>query len=73
MRKVPNMSGNPVAILYPIALALITLWAVFWMIRLGVRYGVNDALRMNRGWLREGAAADPSAVPTHEPASQSRD
>lgn len=32
--------------------ALLSLWAAFWVIRLGVRYGVNDALRKNRAWLR---------------------
>lgn len=32
-------------------LALLTLWAAFWVIRLAVRYGMNDALTMNRDWL----------------------
>lgn len=31
--------------------ALVVLWFAFWAIRLGVRYGMNDALRMNRDWL----------------------
>lgn len=26
-------------------------YALFWIIRLGVRYGVDDALRRNRSWL----------------------
>ncbi len=34
-------------------LALLCAWALFWIIRLGVRYGVNDAIRMNRGLLVE--------------------
>ena len=34
-------------------LALLSVWALFWIIRLGVRYGVNDAIRMNRGLLAE--------------------
>jgi hypothetical protein len=28
-------------------------WALFWIIRLGVRYGVNDAIRMNSDLLAE--------------------
>jgi hypothetical protein len=32
-------------------LALLATWATFWLIRLAVRYGMNDALRMNRDWL----------------------
>ena len=32
-------------------LAFLTVWAAFWVIRLAVRYGMNDALRMNRDWL----------------------
>jgi putative flippase GtrA len=31
--------------------ALAVLWALFWVIRLAVRYGVSDAIRMNRGLL----------------------
>ncbi|WP_310963372.1 hypothetical protein [Nocardioides terrisoli] len=30
---------------------LLCVWAVFWLIRLAVRSGVSDALRMNRKWL----------------------
>lgn len=31
--------------------ALLALWSAFWVIRLAVRYGINDALRMNKSWL----------------------
>jgi len=34
-----------------VVFALATIFAVFWVIRLAVRYGTNDALRMNRHWL----------------------
>jgi sterol desaturase/sphingolipid hydroxylase (fatty acid hydroxylase superfamily) len=30
---------------------LVGVWAVFWVIRLAVRYGVNDALHANRHWV----------------------
>ena len=33
--------------------ALLCVWACFWIIRIGVRYGVNDAIQMNRGLLVE--------------------
>jgi hypothetical protein len=39
------------AILYFGVLALLTVYAAFWVIRLAVRYGMNDALRVNRHWL----------------------
>ena len=39
------------ATLYFPLLALLVLFSLFWVIRLAVRYGVNDALRMNREWL----------------------
>ena len=39
------------AMLFFVVLALLATWAAFWVIRLAVRYGVNDALRMNRTWL----------------------
>jgi hypothetical protein len=32
-------------------LSLLALWAAFWLIRLAVRYGVDDALQRNPGWL----------------------
>lgn len=34
--------------------SLMVAWAVFWIIRLAVRYGVDDALHMNRDWPRAG-------------------
>ena len=41
------------AVLYFIVLAVLITWAAFWIIRLAVRYGMNDALRMNRAWLAQ--------------------
>ena len=41
------------SILYLPVLAFLALWAAFWVIRLAVRYGVNDALRMNSDRIRE--------------------
>jgi len=32
----------------------LAVFAIFWVIRLGVRYGVDDALRKNRSWLDRG-------------------
>jgi hypothetical protein len=34
-----------------VVFALLTICALFCIIRLAVRYGMNDALRMNRQWL----------------------
>jgi hypothetical protein len=34
-----------------VVLASLSLWTAFWVIRLAVRHGMNDALRMNRNWL----------------------
>lgn len=48
------------AVLYVVVLALLTIWAAFWVIRLAVRYGVNDALRMNRAWLSRDDERDPA-------------
>ncbi|HET7689980.1 MAG TPA: hypothetical protein VFK41_06365 [Nocardioidaceae bacterium] len=31
-----------------------SVFALFWLIRLAVRYGVDDALRKNRSWLDRG-------------------
>lgn len=31
--------------------AVLALWSAFWVIRLAVRHGVDDALRMNKPWL----------------------
>lgn len=39
------------AIPYFAVLSFLTIWAAFWIIRLAVRYGTSDALRMNRDWL----------------------
>ena len=36
-----------------VVFALLCVWALFWIIRLAVRYGMNDALRMNRDWLSQ--------------------
>ena len=47
------------AVLFFIVLALLTAWALFWILRLAVRCGMNDALQMNRDWLRSG---DPDVV-----------
>ena len=40
------------ASLYFAALALASLFSLFWIIRLGVRYGVDDAIQMNSDLLR---------------------
>lgn len=49
---------NMEAVLYFAVLALLSVWALFWVIRLAVRYGVNDALQMNRGWIRAESKRD---------------
>jgi hypothetical protein len=41
------------ALAFVALLVLIGLWAAFWVIRLAVRYGVDDALRRNQAWLRQ--------------------
>lgn len=46
--------------LYFGVLALLTVLATFWVIRLAVRYGMNDALRMNRAWLGNESDRDAS-------------
>lgn len=51
-----------VAVLTFAVLGLLTLWSVFWVVRLAVRYGVNDALRANRDWLRISSNEDVSAT-----------
>jgi hypothetical protein len=50
------------AILYFGVLALLSVWATFWVIRLAVRYGMNDALRMNRHWLVSEGERDTSPM-----------
>ncbi|WP_122816822.1 hypothetical protein [Nocardioides pantholopis] len=50
-------------IIYFVVLALMSTWALFWVIRLAVRYGMSDALRMNQDLLRndtEARAGDPA-------------
>jgi hypothetical protein len=39
---------SPWGLLIPILFAVLCLWAAFWLIRLAVRYGVQDALRQHR-------------------------
>ena len=43
------MFGPAFALMVPFW--LLCVWAVFWVIRLAVRYGVNDALQANRQWM----------------------
>lgn len=38
-------------VLYVLVLYGLAVFALFWVIRLAVRYGVDDALRKNRSWL----------------------
>ncbi|GAB3763084.1 hypothetical protein FB382_001306 [Nocardioides ginsengisegetis] len=44
-----------------VVFALASIWAAFWLIRLAVRYGMNDALRMNRDWFVSQRDRDTSA------------
>ena len=44
-----------------VVLALLSTWAAFWVIRLAVRYGMNDALRVNRTWLVPESDRDATA------------
>lgn len=44
--------GSLAALLVFGVFALLCAWAVFWLIRLAVRYGVSDALRMDRQSLK---------------------
>jgi hypothetical protein len=37
------------AVVFFVVLAFLSLWALFQIIRLAVRYGVSDAIRMNPG------------------------
>ena len=39
------------AILFVVLLYLMAAIALFWLIRLAVRHGMNDALQWNRHWL----------------------
>ena len=54
-------SSNVEAVLYFAVLALLTISAALWVIRLAVRYGINDALRMNRDWLSAARERDDLA------------
>jgi hypothetical protein len=38
-------------ILFVVLLYLMSALALFWLIRLAVRYGMDDALERNRHWL----------------------
>jgi hypothetical protein len=49
-----------VAVLYFAVFALSSVWALFWVIRLAVRYGVNDAFKMNRPWSHAEEPRDTS-------------
>ena len=37
---------------FPVLYLLVAMWVAFWVIRLAVRYGMDDALRKNSHWLR---------------------
>lgn len=39
------------SVLYFAVLAVLALWSLFWVVRLAVRYGMNDAVQMNRALL----------------------
>jgi hypothetical protein len=39
------------SIIFVVVLYLMTAFALFWLIRLAVRYGMDDALRRNSHWL----------------------
>ena len=58
----PAIRIRPIeAMLFFVVLAVLTTWAAFWVIRLAVRYGMNDALRMNRTWLVPESDRDATA------------
>lgn len=46
----PYSSAMP-SVLYFAVLAVLVLWSLFWVVRLAVRYGMNDAVQMNRALL----------------------
>lgn len=50
-------SESIAATVFFLVLVLMSAWAVFWVIRLAVRYGMSDALRMNQHLLRGPADA----------------
>jgi uncharacterized membrane protein YqjE len=39
------------SIIFVVVLYLMAAFALFWLIRLAVRYGMDDALERNRHWL----------------------
>jgi hypothetical protein len=56
VRLATNTDNSPyglkvTAALFFVLLYAATAFAVFWIIRLAVRHGVDDALKKNRGWL----------------------
>lgn len=52
-RYCPDMFGG-LALLFYVVFAVLAIWAAFWLIRLAVRYGVDDALRMKEARQRAG-------------------
>jgi len=59
--SVSTGAQDPRVILYVVVLYFLAIFALFWVIRLAVRYGVDDALRKNRSWLDRRVADRPSA------------
>lgn len=55
------MFGTAEAIVFLVLLCLVTIWAVFWIIRLAVRYGVGDALEIQRQRETARRAQSPAA------------
>ena len=47
-RGMLDPAGSLIAAMLVLVFVLLSAWALFWVIRLAVRYGVNDALRMHR-------------------------
>jgi len=53
------------AVLYFAVTSLLGLWAAFWVIRLGVRYGVSDALHRHRELTARPDGEPSVGHPTH--------
>lgn len=52
------MQSESVApIIFFLVLVMMSTWALFWVIRLAVRYGMSDALRVNQDLLRNDTEA----------------
>lgn len=51
--------GSGFVALFMVLFWVLTVFALFWVIRLAVRYGMDDALAKNRHWL-VGNRPDPS-------------